>query len=104
MLKQKEKPIEEVKEIGKELSILPVKATVVFPYLIIPLIITEQRYARLIDETLMEGKVIGLFSQKSPQKEHPTEEDIYHVGTAGSILKMLRFPDGSVRFLVQGLS
>ena len=104
MLKQNEKPIEEVKEIGKELSILPVKATVVFPYLIIPLIIAEQRYARLIDETLMEGKVIGLFSQKSPQKEHPREEDIYHVGTAGSILKMLRFPDGSVRFLVQGLS
>ena len=104
MLKQNEKPVEEVKEIEKELSILPVKATVVFPYLIIPLIITEQRYAKLIDETLMEGKVIGLFSQKSPQKEHPTEEDIYHVGTAGSILKMLRFPDGSVRFLVQGLS
>jgi ATP-dependent Lon protease len=104
LLKQNEKPIEEIKEIGKKLSILPVKATVVFPYLIIPLIITEQRYARLIDETLMGGKVIGLFSQKSPQKEHPTEEDIYHVGTAGSILKMLRFPDGSVRFLVQGLS
>jgi len=102
--KQKEKLIEEVKEIEKELHILPVKGTVVFPYLIIPLIITEQRYARLIDETLMGGKVIGLFSQKSPDKERPTEEDIYHIGTAGSILKMLRFPDGSVRFLVQGLS
>ena len=104
MQKQKEKLVEEVKEIEKELHILPVKGTVVFPYLIIPLIITEQRYARLIDETLMGGKVIGLFSQKSPDKERPTEEDIYHIGTAGSILKMLRFPDGSVRFLVQGLS
>jgi ATP-dependent Lon protease len=99
-----EKPMEEVREIGKELSILPVKGTVVFPYLVIPLIISEQRYARLIDETLMGGKVIGLFAQKSPYKEHPGEQDIYHVGTAGSILKMLRFPDGSVRFLVQGLS
>ncbi len=104
MLKQNEKLIEEVKEIGKELSILPVKGTVVFPYLVIPLIISEQRYARLIDETLMGGKVIGLFAQKSPHKEHPGEDDIYQVGTAGSILKMLRFPDGSVRFLVQGLS
>jgi ATP-dependent Lon protease len=104
LLKQNKKTIEEVKEIGKELSILPVKGTVVFPYLVIPLIISEQRYARLIDETLMGGKVIGLFAQKNPQKEHPGEEDIYHVGTAGSILKMLRFPDGSVRFLVQGLS
>jgi ATP-dependent Lon protease len=104
LLKENEKLNEEIKEIEKELSILPVKGTVVFPYLIIPLIISEQRYARLIDETLMGGKVIGLFAQKSPQKEHPTAEDIYHVGTAGSILKMLRFPDGSVRFLVQGLS
>jgi ATP-dependent Lon protease len=104
LFKQNEKLIEEIKEIGKELSILPVKGTVVFPYLIIPLIITEQRYARLIDETLMGGKVIGLFAQKSAEKEHPMAEDIYHVGTAGSILKMLRFPDGSVRFLVQGLS
>jgi ATP-dependent Lon protease len=104
LLKQNEKLVEEVKEIGKELSILPVKGTVVFPYLVIPLIISEQRYARLIDETLMGGKVIGLFAQKSPHKEHPGQDDIYQVGTAGSILKMLRFPDGSVRFLVQGLS
>ncbi len=104
LIKQNEKPVEEIKEIGNELSILPVKGTVVFPYLIIPLIISEQRYARLIDETLMGGKVIGLFAQKNAEKTQPAAEDIYHVGTAGSILKMLRFPDGSVRFLVQGLS
>ena len=104
MLMENDKKVEEIKEIGEELSILPIKGTVVFPYLIIPLIITEQRYARLIDETLMGGKVIGLFAQRSSEKEHPMAEDIYHVGTAGSILKMLRFPDGSVRFLVQGLS
>ena len=104
MLTEDDKKIEDIKEIGEELSILPIKGTVVFPYLIIPLIITEQRYARLIDETLMGGKVIGLFAQRSAEKEHPTAEDVYHVGTAGSILKMLRFPDGSVRFLVQGLS
>jgi len=104
LLTEDDKKIEDIKEIGEELSILPIKGTVVFPYLIIPLIITEQRYARLIDETLMGGKVIGLFAQRSAEKEHPTAEDVYHVGTAGSILKMLRFPDGSVRFLVQGLS
>lgn len=104
MFAQDEKPMEEIKQIGKELSILPIKGTVVFPYLVVPLIITEQRYARLIDETLMGGKVIGLFAQKNPEKQNPSAEEIYHVGTAGSILKMLRFPDGSVRFLVQGLS
>ncbi|MCK4224553.1 MAG: endopeptidase La [candidate division Zixibacteria bacterium] len=104
MLKEDEKTVEDVKKIGDELSILPIKGTVVFPYLIVPLVVTEQKYARLIDESLMEGKIIGIFSQKSTEVEHPSTEDIYQVGTAASILKMLRFPDGSVRFLVQGLS
>ena len=104
MIKEDEKTVEDVKKIGEELSILPIKATVVFPYLIVPLVVTEQKYARLIDESLMEGKIIGIFSQKSTEVEDPSTEDIYQVGTAASILKMLRFPDGSVRFLVQGLS
>jgi len=102
--KENEKTVEEVKKIGEELSIIPIKGTVVFPYLIVPLIVTDQKHARLIDETLMGGKIIGLFAQKVATVEHPTAEDIYQVGTAASILKMLRFPDGSVRFLVQGLS
>ncbi len=104
LIKEDEKTVEEVKKIGDELSILPIKGTVVFPYPIVPLVVTEQKYAKLIDDTLMEGKIIGLFAQKSSAVEHPTAEDIYRVGTAASILKMLRFPDGSVRFLVQGLS
>jgi ATP-dependent Lon protease len=104
LIKENEKTVEEIKKIGDELSILPIKGTVVFPYLIVPLVVTEQKYARLIDETLMGGKIIGLFAQKSSAVEHPSAEDIYRVGTAASILKMLRFPDGSVRFLVQGLS
>jgi ATP-dependent Lon protease len=104
LIKEEERSVEEIKKIGKELFILPIKGTVVFPYLIVPLVVTEQRYAKLIDETLMEGKLIGLFAQKNPNVEHATADDIYRVGTAASILKMLRFPDGSVRFLVQGLS
>lgn len=104
MLKEEEKTMEEVKKIGEELSIIPIKGTVVFPYLIVPLIVTDQKHARLIDETLMRGAIIGLFAQQNSTGEHPSAEDIYHVGTAASILKMLRFPDGSVRFLVQGLS
>ncbi|MCK4403763.1 MAG: endopeptidase La [candidate division Zixibacteria bacterium] len=103
-IREDEKTVEDVKKIGNQLSILPIKGTVVFPYLIVPLVVTEQKYTKLIDETLMEGKIIGLFAQKSSAVEHPSTEDIYKVGTAASILKMLRFPDGSVRFLVQGLS
>jgi ATP-dependent Lon protease len=86
-----------------ELSILPLKSTVVFPSLVMPLMITEARYARLIDEALMAGDPIVLVSQKDPEEDFPSPNKLYKVGTAGSILKMLRFPDGSVRFLVQGL-
>jgi len=104
LVKEEDRTTEEIKKIGDELSVLPIKGTVVFPSLIVPLVLTEQKYAKLIDEVLMGGKAIGLFARKNLQAEHASVEDIYHVGTAASILKMLRFPDGSVRVLVQGLS
>lgn len=84
------------------LPILPTRGVVVFPYMMTPLVISDQRYAKLIDEALMGGKTIGLFAQKNPDAENPTPSDLYDVGCAGQIVKMLRFPDGSVRFLVQG--
>jgi ATP-dependent Lon protease len=85
------------------LPILPIRGMVVFPYLVMPLMITDQRQAKLVDEALMAGRTIGLCTQKDSQSENPGPDDIYKVGTAATVLKMLRFPDGSVRFLVQGL-
>ncbi len=90
--------------IPKEMPILPVRGVVVFPYLVIPLIITEKSHARLVDEALTQGKTVGIFITKDPDTKDPGFDDIYWKGTAGNILKMLRFPDGSVRFLIQGLS
>jgi len=86
------------------LSILPLKGTVVFPYLVVPLMIQQVEQTRLVDDALMRGARIGLFMQRDPQVENPGPDDLYTVGTSGNILKMLRFPDGSVRFLIQGLS
>jgi len=84
------------------LPILPSRGVVVFPYMMTPLVISDQRYAKLIDEALMGGKTIGLFAQRDPEAEAPGPDELYDVGCAGQIVKMLRFPDGSVRFLVQG--
>jgi len=84
------------------LPILPSRGVVVFPYMMTPLVISDQRYAKLIDEALMGGKTIGLFAQRDPEAEAPGPDEVYPVGCAGQIVKMLRFPDGSVRFLVQG--
>jgi ATP-dependent Lon protease len=84
--------------------VLPIKGMVVFPYLVVPLIASEQKQARLIDEALMQGHTVGIFLQHDQAKEDPGPDDIHRVGTLGNILKMLRFPDGTVRFLVQGIS
>ena len=86
------------------LPILPLKGMVVYPYVIAPLMISNQRYALMVDEALMAGRTIGLVAQKEGEREDPGQDDIYRVGTSATILKMLRFPDGSVRFLVQGLA
>ncbi|MDH3891950.1 MAG: endopeptidase La [candidate division Zixibacteria bacterium] len=86
------------------LSILPLRGTVVYPYLVVPLMIQDADQTRMLDETLMRGARIGLFLQKDLEQENPGPDDLHNVGTAGNILKMLRFPDGSVRFLIQGLS
>jgi len=96
-------PIEPV-ILPKEVPILPLKGVVVFPFMVVPLIITEKSHIRLIDEALMKGKTIGIFNTKNPDIVNAGFDDIYRSGIAGNILKMLRFPDGSVRFLVQGLS
>jgi ATP-dependent Lon protease len=86
------------------LAVLPIKSAVVFPSLVMPLMVSEARYARLIDDALMAGDPIVLVTQKDPDVDFPDPDGLYNVGTVGAILKMLRFPDGSVRFLVQGLS
>ncbi len=101
---QTETDIDLKKIADSEIAILPLKSAVVFPSLVMPLMITEPRYAKLIDDALMAGDPIVLVAQKDPDKEFPKAGDIYKVGTIGSILKMLRFPDGSVRFLAQGIS
>ncbi|HEQ99327.1 MAG TPA: endopeptidase La [candidate division Zixibacteria bacterium] len=94
----------ELKKNIKEVTLLPLKGMVVFPYLVMPLMISNQKYAKMVDEALLEGKTIGLFTQKPGESADENEDNIYRIGTSASILKMLRFPDGSVRFLVQGLS
>ncbi|MDX9858818.1 MAG: endopeptidase La [candidate division Zixibacteria bacterium] len=89
---------------SQAIPILPLKGTVVYPFLVVPLMIQEAEYVRLVDEALMRGSRIGLFVQKNPQQDNPGPKDLHDIGTSGNILKMLRFPDGTVRFLIQGLA
>src|SRR2546422_11101389 len=89
--------------VPEELSILPLRGVVLFPSAIVPLLISRGASLRLVEEALAGDRMLGLFSQKNPEDEHPEPEGLYSRGTAGRILKMLKYPDGSVRILVQGL-
>lgn len=90
-------------QIPEELPMLPLRGVVIFPAAIVPLLISRASSLRLIEEALTGDRLIGLVSQKNPEEENPTTEGLYSRGTAGRILKMLKYPDGSVRILVQGL-
>jgi ATP-dependent Lon protease len=93
-----------LEEIPEELAVIPINDGVVYPYMLIPLILTDENLIRLIDEALADRKIIGVFTQKDQEVANPGIEDIYQTGCALLIQKMGRFPDGHVRIVGQGLS
>jgi ATP-dependent Lon protease len=89
--------------IPEELSILPVRGFVVFPGTIVPLNVRRPASIQLLDETLPRTKVIGLLTQRDETKEDPEPQDLYHVGTAALVLKMVRQADDHLLIIAQGL-
>ncbi len=88
----------------EKMLILPVKGMVVFPYLVMPMMIVDQKQAKVVDDALLNNETIGVFTRREQHGTDADFDDLYDVGTSVTVLKMLRFPDGSVRFLVQGLN
>ncbi len=91
-------------DIPSSLPILPVRDVVIFPYMILPLFVGRDMSIQAIEHAAGENKLILLASQKDVNVENPTEDDIYTVGTVGTILRMLKLPDGRLKVLVQGLT
>ncbi len=89
--------------VPEELSILPVRGLVIFPGTIIPLTIQRASSLKLLDDTLPRTKVIGLLTQRDEAKENPEPGDLYTVGTAALVLKLIRQADDNVLVIVQGL-
>jgi ATP-dependent Lon protease len=85
------------------LPILPLRETVVFPSSMTPLAIGQERSIRLVDEAVDANKTIALVTSRSREEEAENAEDLYEVGTAAVVHKMVRVPDGTLRVLVQGL-
>ena len=87
-----------------EIPILPLRGTVLFPDLILPIMVGRKRSVRLIDEAMDSDRIIGVITQKRSEIEDPKETDLHTVGVAALILRMIRELDGSQRVIVQGVS
>jgi ATP-dependent Lon protease len=86
-----------------ELPILPLRGTVAYPDLVMPLIVGRERSIKLIDESMNMDKMIAIITQKNPDIENPDIDDLYTVGTIATIMKMVKMVDGSQRVVIQGL-
>ena len=92
-------------EIPAVLPVLPLKNTVLFPYLLSPLLVSSSRSKKLIDEVLLTPhRLLVCAAVRHPVEGSPGPDDLYRVGTVMRIAKMLKFPDDSYRLLVQGVS
>lgn len=86
------------------LAILPVRNTVLFPGVVLPVTVTRKKSVRLVRKAYRGDKIIGVVAQKNTTSDDPTIEDLYQVGTMAKILKMLVLPDGNTTIIIQGHS
>ena len=84
------------------LPILPLRNTVLFPGVVVPITAGRDKSIKLINQTNKEGKIIGVVSQKEEGEEDPGIEDINIIGTVAKILKVLKMPDGNTTVIIQG--
>ncbi len=83
--------------------VLPLRDTVVFPKMIVPLFVGREKSINALQRVNEMNGMIVLATQKKAEIEDPLESDIYHIGTIGNILQMLKLPDGTVKVLIEGI-
>lgn len=89
-------------KLPNSLPILPLRNTVLFPGVVIPITAGRDTSIKLINDANKNGKVIGVVAQKDESVEKPKEKDIYKTGTVAKILKVLKMPDGNTTIIIQG--
>ncbi len=90
-------------DVPSELAILPLRDTILFPHAILPLAVARESSVALVNDAVPERRVIGVVTQRDPAVDDPVESDLYRIGTLTHIHKMFKFPDGSLRLVVQGV-
>src|SRR5246500_4860056 len=87
----------------QQLPILGLSDIVIFPGMVAPLLVETVQSIRLIDDVVAGARFVGLVLQKKAEADNPTPEELWSHGCAARVLKMLKFPDNTVRVLVEGL-
>src|SRR5579863_6780856 len=87
---------------GTLYPVLPLRDIVVFPHMIVPLFVGREKSVRALEDVMKDDKQILLVTQKNAAQDDPTTADIYSVGTIGTVLQLLKLPDGTVKALVEG--
>jgi ATP-dependent Lon protease len=90
-------------DLPRTLPVLPLKDTVVFPASLTPLAIGQERSIALVDDVVADERLLALVAVRNESAEIPEWDDLYRIGTAAIVHKMLQVPDGTLRVLVQGL-
>jgi ATP-dependent Lon protease len=87
---------------GNLYPVLPLRDIVVFPHMIVPLFVGRDKSVRALEDVMKDDKQILLVTQKNAAQDEPSPQDIYTVGTVGTVLQLLKLPDGTVKVLVEG--
>src|SRR3990167_4352915 len=85
------------------LPVLPLRDIVVFPHMIVPLFVGREKSVRALENVMQDDKQILLVAQKNAADDNPSSDEIYEVGTVGTVLQLLKLPDNTVKVLVEGV-
>lgn len=99
-----EKSLELEKETNNSVLVLPLRDTVIYPFMVIPLFINRAKSIKTLDLSVKSGKQIFFVAQRNSKKEDPTSEDLYEVGSVANVIQVLKLPDGAAKILVEGIN
>ncbi|MBL3656718.1 endopeptidase La [Fulvivirga sediminis] len=104
LINPEESSKEDLDNLPEEVSILPIRNTVLFPGVVIPITVGRKKSIKLVKDAYQGDRYIGVIAQKNINTEDPTVDDIYQIGTVAKIIKMLVLPDGNTTIIIQGKS
>jgi len=102
LLSSEDEKIMNSEEVPEELPILPLRNTVLFPGVVIPITVGRDKSIKLIKKTYEGNRTIGVVAQKDPEVEDPKFTDLNKIGTVARLIKILRMPDGNTTAIIQG--